>query len=89
MLIGACAGRGLDQDGGYDELYRRLGDHLVRELFSTKKRKRESAGHAFLKEERENIKQAGFKGRIAIIQEAARRWKLFKKVNTENVGLSC
>ena len=93
MLVGACAGRGLDQDGGYEELYRRLGDHLVREMFSKKKRKRTSetrkptAWHAFLRQEKERIKLSGVQGRVEVIKEAARRWKLFKQVGTDDAPL--
>ena len=41
-----------------------------------------TAWQAFLKVEKDRVKQAGFKGRVDIIKEVARRWKLHKRVNT-------
>jgi len=41
-----------------------------------------SAYHTFLRDEKERVKQAGFHGRVEIIKEVARRWKLAKQVNT-------
>ena len=36
MLLGACLSMGLAANGTYDELHKRLGDHLVKELFDGK-----------------------------------------------------
>lgn len=117
MLIGACAARGVDRTGTQEELHRRLGDHLVSQLFSgadtsgAKRPVAASAGastpstaktgtstsstgkrpatawHAFQRSEKERVKQAGFHGRVAIVQETARRWKLFKQVGTSDAPL--
>ena len=97
MLIGACAAHGLDRNGTEEELKRRLGDYLVAQLFTAPqkhKSKRASststtapkrpatAWHAFLREEKERVKESGFHGRVAILKECARRWALAKRVNT-------
>ena len=99
MLIGACAAHGLDRNGTEEELRRRLGDYLVAQLFATKpKSKRAStstpapkrpatAWHAFLREEKERVKESGFHGRVAILKECARRWALAKRVNTSEAPL--
>ena len=99
MLIGACAAHGLDRNGTEEELKRRLGDYLVAQLFATKpKSKRAStstptpkrpatAWHAFLREEKERVKESGFHGRVAILKECARRWALAKRVNTSEAPL--
>lgn len=95
MLIGACAAHGLDRTGSMEELTRRLGDHLVLQLFAGKKGSRKrpaqqptslqsggqrSAWHAFLKSEAERVKQAGaFHGRVEVLKEVARRWALHKR----------
>ena len=100
MLVGACAAHGLDRNGTEDEVKRRLGDYLVAQLFATKpKSKRASststpapkrpatAWHAFLREEKERVKESGFHGRVAILKECARRWALAKRVNTSEAPL--
>ena len=46
-----------------------------------------TAWHAFQRSEKDNVKQAGFRGRVAIVQEIARRWKLWKQVGTSNAPL--
>ena len=46
-----------------------------------------TAWHAFQRSEKECVKAAGFHGRVAIVQEIARRWKLFKQVGTSNAPL--
>ena len=102
MLIGACAAHGLDRNGTEEELKRRLGDYLVAQLFAAPqkpKSKRASststtapkrpatAWHAFLREEKERVKESGFHGRVAILKECARRWALAKRVNTSEAPL--
>lgn len=98
MLLGACLSMGLASNGTYNELHKRLGDRLVKELFdgkhvSSRKNKRPptsaptpkrqaTAWFAFLREEKERVKEAGFEGRAAILKECARRWKLHKQVGT-------
>ena len=37
MLLGACLSMGLDATGDYGEVHKRLGDHLVKELFHGKR----------------------------------------------------
>ena len=46
-----------------------------------------TAWHAFQRTEKDRVKAAGFHGRVAIVQEIARRWKLFKQVDTSNAPL--
>ena len=46
-----------------------------------------TAWHAFQRAEKERVKAAGFHGRVAIVQETARRWKLHKQVGTSNAPL--
>ena len=46
-----------------------------------------TAWHAFQRTEKDRVKAAGFHGRVAIVQEIARRWKLFKQVGTSNAPL--
>ena len=46
-----------------------------------------TAWHAFQRTEKDRVKQAGFHGRVAIVREIARRWKLFKQVGTSNAPL--
>ena len=46
-----------------------------------------TAWHAFQRSEKERVKQAGFHGRVAIVQETARRWKLHKQVGTSSAPL--
>lgn len=101
MLVGACAAHDLDSGGTEEELKRRLGDHLVARLFAAdKKKKRQTststspsnkrpatAWHAFLQTEKERVKECGFRGRVDILKECARRWKLFKRVNTPEAPL--
>ena len=41
-----------------------------------------TAWQAFLKDETPRVREAGFRGRRAIVQEAARRWALVKARNT-------
>ena len=94
---------GLASNGTYDELHKRLGDHLVKELFegnnvACRKNKRPAtsgptpkrpatAWFAFLRAEKERVKEAGFEGRAAILKECARRWKLHKQVGTSSAPL--
>lgn len=100
MLVGACAAHGLDRNGTEDELKRRLGDYLVAQLFATKPKSKRAtsttapspkrpatAWHAFLREEKERVKESGFHGRVAILKECARRWALAKRVNTSEAPL--
>ena len=46
-----------------------------------------TAWHAFQRSEKERVKAAGFHGRVAIVQETARRWKLHKQVGTSSAPL--
>ena len=46
-----------------------------------------TAWHAFQRTETDRVKQAGFHGRVAIVQEIARRWKIFKQVGTSHAPL--
>ena len=46
-----------------------------------------TAYHAFLRQEMDRVKAAGFRGRVECIKEVARRWKLAKAVNSEGAPL--
>ena len=102
MLLGACAANGLDRAGDAEALKRRLGDHLVAQLFSTGKGKKRanptsgadtapkrppSAWVTFLRGEKERVKGAGFHGRVDILKECARRWAIHKRVGTSSAPL--
>ena len=100
MLLGACLSMGLGGTGTYDELHKRLGDHLVQELFDDKRiakrtkrpatstSKRPATGwHVFLRAEKDRVKEAGFDSRVAILKECARRWALHKQVGTSSAPL--
>ena len=88
MLLGACAAHNLNCAGTIDELKRRLGDHLVAQMFTPNGKKRanptsDTAGAdpkrpptawvTFLREEKDRVKEAGFTGRVDIIKQCARR----------------
>ena len=46
-----------------------------------------TAWQAFQRTEKQRVKDAGFTGRVDIVKEIARRWKLFKNVGTSNAPL--
>ena len=46
-----------------------------------------TAWQAFLKDETPRVREAGFRGRRAIVREAARRWALVKACNTGSAPL--
>ena len=46
-----------------------------------------TAWQAFQRTEKQRVKAAGFHGRVEIVKEIARRWKLFKNVGTSNAPL--
>ena len=101
-LAGACLAHGLSGEGTNDELHTRLGHHLVNKLLSGKRKKTEevsdhvqskrsasaSEWHAFMKSERANVVASGVQGRVPILKEIARRWKIFKSVGTSNAPLA-
>ena len=46
-----------------------------------------TAYHAFLRQEMDRVKAAGFRGRVECIKEVARRWKLAKAVDSPGAPL--
>ena len=50
-------------------------------------RRQATAYHTFLRQEKDRVKAAGFRGRVQIIKEVARRWKLAKAVDTPGAPL--